>query len=425
MKQTIQIGTLSALNIGIAFLFQWYVLTQLGPGIETDALFAGMTLPQLVLAVISGSLMHVLVPLLAGEDEDRLRHDAWGFLLLIGGLFVLLAIILYVTATWWIPFTVPGFSEAGKVLTVELTRIQLIGMIFSAINGVQWATYHARQQFVWAEFTPILASTFSLLLLIWALPRFGVVAAAWISTMRIALQTLLLSPAMGRPVWPDLKSTSLQQAWARIKPLLLGTAFYKTESMVDSFLLSSASSGSLSLYYLAQQLYGAVSQVLNKAISAPLVPILGRLYKTGDMREFQKIYHRRLFALGVICIAGLLSFGFIGQWFLTFLIGHGNVTASNVGELWWVMICLGGMFAGGAMGQIVSSSFYSCGNTRSPILISLTTYTIYLPIKVMVYKYYAIQGIALLMSIYYLLDLLLLFSYKRIYLSKFLPRSLK
>ena len=72
MKQAIQLGTLSAANIGIAFLFQWYVLTQLGPGIETDALFAGMTLPQLVLTVISGSLMHVLVPLLAGEDQDRL-----------------------------------------------------------------------------------------------------------------------------------------------------------------------------------------------------------------------------------------------------------------------------------------------------------------------------------------------------------------
>ncbi|MEI7590320.1 MAG: lipid II flippase MurJ, partial [Deltaproteobacteria bacterium] len=247
MKQSIQLGTLSVVNIGIAFLFQWYVLTQLGPGMETDALFAGMTLPQLVLAVISGSLMHVLVPLLAGEDEDRLRHDAWGFLVLVGGLFGLLATILYVTAPWWIPITVPGFSDAGRTLTVDLTRIQLIGMVFTAINGVQWATYHARQQFVRAEFTPILASTFSLLLLIWALPRFGVVAAAWISTLRMALQTLLLAPGMGKPVCPNLKSVAIQQAWQRIKPLLLGTVYYKTDPLVDRFLLSTASSGSLSL----------------------------------------------------------------------------------------------------------------------------------------------------------------------------------
>jgi len=138
MKQTLQLGALSAANIGIAFLFQWYVITQLGPGLESDALFAGMTIPQLVLAVISGSLMHVLVPILAGESEDRLRHDAWSLLVLIGGLFGFLAVVLYATAPWWVPFTVPGFDETGKTLTVELTRIQLIGMVFTAINGVQW-----------------------------------------------------------------------------------------------------------------------------------------------------------------------------------------------------------------------------------------------------------------------------------------------
>jgi len=242
MKQTVQLGALSAANIGIAFLFQWYVITQLGPGIETDALFAGMTLPQLVLLVISGSLMHVLVPLLAGEEEDRLCHDAWGFLVLVGGLFSLLATILYMTAPWWVPLTVPGFGDAGQALTVELTRIQLIGMVFAAINGVQWAAYHARQQFVWAEFTPILASAFALLLLVWALPRFGVIAAAWISTLRMGLQTLLLAPGMGRPVRPDLKSVAIQKAWKRIKPLLLGTAYYKTDPLIDRFLLSTASS---------------------------------------------------------------------------------------------------------------------------------------------------------------------------------------
>ncbi|MGZ8163451.1 MAG: murein biosynthesis integral membrane protein MurJ, partial [Methylobacter sp.] len=364
MKQTVQLGTLSAANIGIAFLFQWYVLTQLGPGLESDALFAGMTIPQLVLAIISGSLMHVLVPILAGESVDRLRHDAWGLLVLVGGLFGLLAIVLYATAPWWVPISVPGFDEAGLALTVDLTRIQLIGMVFSATNGVQWAAYHARQQFMWAEFTPILASFFALLLLIWALPRFGVVSAAWISTLRMALQTLLLAPGMGRPVRPDLKSVTIQKAWQRIKPLLLGTTYYKTDPLVDRFLLSTASSGSLSLYYLAQQIYGAVSQVINKAIAAPVVPVLSKLHKAGDKNGFRQAYYRKLWQVGSIGVAGLLVLGLFGQTVLDLLVGHGNVGADHVKELWWIMIWLGGMFIGGAAGQICSSSFYACGDTK-------------------------------------------------------------
>jgi putative peptidoglycan lipid II flippase len=407
MKQTIQLGTLSAANIGIALVFQWYVLTQLGPGMETDALFAGMTLPQVVLAVISGSLMHVLVPLLAGEDENRLRHDAWGFLVLVGGLFSLLATILYIAAPWWVPITVPGFSDAGQAMTVDLTRIQLIGMVFTAINGVQWAAYHARQQFVWAEFTPILASAFALLLLIWALPRFGVIAAAWITTLRIALQTMLLAPGMGKPVWPDLRSPAISAAWQRIKPLLLGTAYYKTDPLVDRFLLSTASSGSLSLYYLAQQIYGAINQVINKAIAAPLVPLLSMLHKAGDRDGFRRAYHRKLLQTGAISLAGLLVLGLFGQTMLDLLIGYGNVSADNVKELWWIMLWLSGMFVGGVAGQICSSSFYACGDTITPTRMSMSTYTVYIPSKVAAFYFWGVIGLAIATSIYYIANLLL------------------
>lgn len=405
MKQAIQLGTLSAANIGIAFLFQWYVLTQLGPGTETDALFAGMTLPQLVLAVISGSLMHVLVPLLAGEDEDRLRHDAWGFLILVGGLFGVLATVLYLTAPWWIPLTVPGFDAAAKALTIELTRIQLIGMVFAAVNGVQWAAYHAKQQFVWAEFTPILVSAFALLLLIWALPRYGVVAAAWISTLRMGLQTLLLAPGMGRPVWPDLKSPAISAAWQRIKPLLLGTAYYKTDPLVDRFLLSAAGSGSLSLYYLAQQIYGAVNQVINKAIAAPLVPLLSKLHKAGDAEGFQQAYRRKLMQVGAISLVSLLVLGLFGQAMLVLLIGHGNVSADNVKELWWILIWLGGMFVGGLAGQICSNSFYACGDTITPTRMSMLSYTAYIPCKVASFYVWGLVGLATATSIYYMTNL--------------------
>lgn len=407
MKQAVQLGALSAVNIGISFLFQWYVLIQLGPGVETDALFAGMTIPQLVLAVISGSLMHVLVPLLAGESEERLRHDAWGFFTLIGGLFGVLAALLYAAAPWWVPLTVPGFDEAGQMLTIELTRIQLIGMVFAAVNGVQWAAYHARQRFLWAEFTPILASVFALLLLIWALPRFGVSAAAWIGVLRMGVQTLLLSPGMGIPVRPDLRGAAIQQAWQRIKPLLLGTAYYKTDPLVDRFLLSTASSGSLSLYYLAQQIYSAASQVLNKAIAVPLVPVLSMLHKAGDKSGFRRAYHRKLLQVAAISLAGLLVIGFFGQAILDLLVGHGNVSADNVADLWWIMIWLGGMFVGSAMGQISSSSFYALGDTTTPTRLGIYSYTFYIPAKLALFYYFGVFGLALVTSMFFILNLYL------------------
>lgn len=405
MSLAVKLGILSASTIVLAFASQWYVITRLGAGIETDALFAGMTIPQLALAVVSGSLTHVLVPLLAGEPAEEFRRETWGFMALIGGLFGLLAIVLYATAPWWVPLTVPGFTAAGLRLTVELTRIQLLGMVFTALTGVQWAAYHARQQFLWAEFTPFLTSVAGLAAIVWALPLFGVVSVAWIGTLRLVVQSLLLVRGLGRPVWPDLRRPALRQAWRRIKPLLLGTAFYKTDPAVDRFLLSSAGSGSLSLYNLGQQIYGAISQVLGKALTAPLVPVLSTLHKSGDNNGFRRAYSRKLAQVAAAGLAVLLVLVLAGRPLLQLVLGHGNLSSGEVRALWWIMIWLGGMFLGGIMGQVTSSTFYSLGDTTTPTRLGIISYTFYVPLKVGLYYCFGTAGLALSTSAFYAVNL--------------------
>src|SRR5882762_2625734 len=128
MKQTVTLAILAGTNILVTLLFQWYLITQLGVGIETDAFFAGMAVPQLILLVVSSSLTHVLVPLLATEDGGTFRQNAWGFFLGISGIFSMLAVGLCLTATYWVAWLVPGFSQPARALTVSLTRIQLASM---------------------------------------------------------------------------------------------------------------------------------------------------------------------------------------------------------------------------------------------------------------------------------------------------------
>ena len=375
---------------------------------ETDALFAGMTIPQLVTAVISGSLMQVLVPILSGKNASRLRLDAWSLLFLVGGLFGVVCILLCLTAQLWIPLTVPGFDEAGKMLTVDLARIQLIGMVFTAINGVQWAAYHARQEFLWAEFTPILASAFALLLLIWALPLFGVIAAAWISALRMGLQTLLLAPGMGKPVWPNWRSPAISVAWRRIKPLLLGTTYYMTDPVVDRFLLSTTSSGSLSLYYLAQQIYGAASEVISKAIATPLIPVLSKLHDVNDRDGFRHAYHQKLWQVAAFSLIGLLILGLFGQDLLSPLVRYGRLSNRNLELLWLMMLLMVGRFAIGNIGMIMTSMLYSLGDTKSPTEVGVVAYTLGIVIRIVMFYFAGVLGLAMGITIHYIIYLVLM-----------------
>jgi len=405
MKQTLTLACLAGGNILVTLLFQWYVITQLGVGIETDALFAGMAVPQLILMVVSSSLTHVLVPLLATDDESTFARNAWGFFLAISGIFTALAVVLFISASYWVPWLVPGFSSAGQSLTVTLTRIQLVGMIFTASTSVLWSVYHARQKFIWVELSSLLSSVTGLILLVRILPDSGVTGAAFLIVLRTGLQMVWLLPGLGRWVRPDWKSPAMRESWLRIRPLLIGTTYYRTDPLIDRFLASMAPPGGLSLLYIGQQIYGVANIVAEKAIATPMVPQLAILASAAKWPAFRKLYQRRLLAMGGLTLAGYVILLVAGERVLNLLIGHGGVTKDNVHLLWLIMVALVGVFIAGAMGVITSKTFYAMGDTRTPTRMSIVTYTLYIPAKILAFLHYGLMGLAVVTSAYLFLNL--------------------
>ena len=62
MKFTTTLASVAGLNILLAFGFNWYTMTTLGPGFETDALYAGLVVPNFMLAVFIGSFAGIGSP---------------------------------------------------------------------------------------------------------------------------------------------------------------------------------------------------------------------------------------------------------------------------------------------------------------------------------------------------------------------------
>ena len=407
MRLNLALGGLAAANLAVGLAIQWYVVTRLGVGVPTDALFAGMAVPQFVLEIVSGSLMHVLVPLLASEDSERFRRTVWALFLGIGALFSALAVLLAVTAPWWLHAMLPGFSPDALRLTVSLTRIQLIGMVSTAVLSVLWSAYHARRQFLWAEFTPILASGIAFALLVATLPRAGIAAAAWANVGRSVLAAALLLPGLGAWRRPDWRSPELALTWKRIRPLLLGTSYYKADPLVDRYLASMAPAGGLSILYIGRQIWGAVGQIANRAIASPMVPLLAARAKAGAWAEFRRGLNQRLIWAGALTGGGFALFLAVGQPVLRLLIGHGGVTAANVVDLWRIMVGLGGILVAGTMGQLTSAAFYSYGDTKTPTWLGILTFSIYVPAKIAAFFSFGLMGVAVATSAFLAVNLVL------------------
>jgi putative peptidoglycan lipid II flippase len=407
IKLSFTLAGLAICNAVLGILMPWYVVTRLGVGIESDSYFASGALPQLIFLVVSFSLAQVLVPLLATEDEETFRRDAWGFFIAVSALFSLLAVLLFVTAGYWVPLFVPGFSDKAKQLTVSLSRIQLLAMVGNASVAVLWSVYYARQKFVWAELSAILANVAALLFLIWTLPHYGIAAAAWAAVLNLGLKVGLLLPVLGRCQLPRWDSYAMREAWRRIQPFLLGQTYSRTDPLIDRFLTSMSIAGDLSLLYIGQQIYSAINLIIAKAISAPTMPRLALAAKSGDWPNFRRIYRYRLFSMAGLAVAASIVLLVFGEALLHLLIGHGGITAENVRMLWWIMLALTGLLLGGTAGQMTSAAFYAMGDTKTPTTLFVWTFTVYIPIKVLVFLHYGLIGLAIATSVHLLVNFVL------------------
>ena len=399
---------MSMINIASALAFQWVVLTMIGPGRETDALFAAMTLPQIFASVISASLANVLTPILAGETDEVQRRDCWTLLTLSGAGFLIVTVALELTSAWWTPLTVPGFTKAHQALTVHLARITVIGIVFTGMNAVQTALAFARHHYIRVDAIAAFANVIAVGTLILLLPAYGIEAAVWIGTGRLCLQTLLLLPGMGRASLPDFRQPIVGLAWRRLKPLLIGASYYKMDPLVDRFLLSALPAGSLSLLYLAQQLYNAACQVLVKAVGVPAITQLSILSKSDDDISFNIVLRRTFIIMSTLSITGVLFLVFFGQPILSMAIQFGRFGAKDSQTLWLLLVLTSGIFVAGSLGSLVSGAFYARGDTRTPTVLGSLSFTIAIGIKILMFWLYGLVGVAIAISFYYAMSLVML-----------------
>ncbi len=404
MKLAIHLAAISAVTLVIAFLTNLYVMTAIGPGFRTDAFFASGTIPQIVLAVLGGSLGHVLVPLLTVQRSQDFSQLAWTYFFLVLLVFAGLSTIFYLSAEFWIPIAVPGFSPEAEQLTIELVRIQLIGMIFTGVSAVLLAAYQARQRYVRPEVVPLITAVVALAALLWALPRHGIHAVAWITVIRSAANAVCLLPGLGSFSAPRFSTPEVVEAWRRLRPLIGGSAYYKLGPLVDRFLASMAPPGSLSLLHFAQQLFNIVGLIINKAITGPMVPLLSKHAESQRWSTYRWLYNKRLALILVFTSFAYLALLWVGEPVLTAFLGYGRFTPDDLEQLLYLLLALGGVLIGGGLGQVISPAFYAKGNTVTPTKVAIIGFTIGILLEVAGFFAFGVVGIAGGLSAYYLLN---------------------
>jgi putative peptidoglycan lipid II flippase len=404
VKRTLPLASVVFANLMVGVLIQLFVMRALGAGTQTDALFASLLLPQLVLLVTSGPLARVIVPLLSAiGDEDRLRRETWTLLHVAAGAASALALVLAATAPLWVPLLFPGLGAEARDLTVALTRIQLIGVAFSVAVTVLSAFHHAGGRFVRVEAAILVTAIAGFAVIVETLPVWGVAGVVWVSVGRLALQSAMLVPGLGAYRRPVVLGSTLPELRRRAAPLLAGALYYKNERLVDRLLSSMGPSGSLSILALGHQGYTVTAQILYRALTAQFVPQLTRQAE-ANVAGFRSTYRRALAAMLAVTTAGCLLFAGAGEPLLRLIFLSGRMTQADVHQLWLVMVALGGSVVAGGCGQIVAAAYYSRGDTWTPTKVGIAAFTLGIPLRALGFWMFGVVGIAVGGSLYHIVN---------------------
>lgn len=382
------------------------MLTALGAGSATDALFASLAIPVFVTGALAIPLSRVLVPFLSAGDREP--GTLWTVVAGSTLLFTALAAVTGGSAPLWIPWMLPGFDRETIALTVSLLRIQLPGLVLVGLATVLRAAHHARHRFVPAAVCSSVSAAAGLGVILLLLPRWGVASAAWSFTARNALECVLLLGPLAGGLVPRWSAGTARAVWRHARPVVAGASYERTEPLVDRLLSSLAPAGALSLFSLAEQIHGAASQVLNRSVSDPLVPSLSRMAAERRWADMRHAVVRRLRGAALLAGTGivlLLSGGVL----LDLLPGVGNLRPADLQLLWLMLALLGGWFLGDPAANLLFNTFYAMGDSVTPARLGVLSYTLGIGLKLAGFAAGGVAGLAAGTSAYYLLRALVLY----------------
>lgn len=375
-----------------------WCLTYAGPTGLTDALFAVLTAPALILAVFGIPMQNVLIPLLSGSRTDRAEPVLLRHVLTIA---ILVGCGLALAAPWWAAGLFPILAGEQPHLLVTLARIVAIHTTLSLVGNALVAVHHSHQRFEWVASVQALAAVASFVAVatVFTATAAGITAALWAMALRPGLEVLLLvrRSSICAPAGPDLR----RQFWQRLRPLMLGNSYYKSDILLDRYLTGMAAAGSLSLYTFALNLHGAVSQILVRSVAAPTLPALSRAHADNDVGAFSRILARTTRALSIVSI--LLVVLMLGGFpLVSGFLPEGTWSTEQRMDLWLVLGLSSGVMVGGVIGYVLASAFYARGDNTALTRLGCWSFTIAIPVKIGGFLIGGLPGLALAASLYYL-----------------------
>ena len=369
-----------------------------GAGLQYDAFLAAFRIPNLLRDLFAeGALSSAFVTTFSQVLETKGKQEAIRLSNRVATLTVLVIAGICLIGWWYAPAVVevlaPGFfAVPGKAeLTIELTRVMIPFLLLIALAAQAMGILNALNRFG----IPALASAFFNVGSIVGGLALGFMLGSTIGLTPIAgmaygtliggfLQLAVQWPSLRRAGFryrPMLSLTDpgVRQVVRLMGPAILGTAAVQINVFVNtnfaSSIIDSATgavlNGPVSWLSYAFRFMQFPIGVFGVAIATAVLPPLSRSTAHQDYDEFRQTLAHALGLVFLLCIPSAVGLAVLGQPIVALIFERGRFTAFDTAQTADALAAYSIGLAGYAAVKVLSPAFYSLGDARTPMLISL------------------------------------------------------
>lgn len=378
-KHIFGVGAMTGISRIFGFIRDMLIARVLGAGRLSDIFLAAFKLPNLFRDLLGeGALSAIFIPMYTTKNKDKNFAQnvfAWLVLVLLG---ITILFEIFMPLVIWI--LAPGFAdEPGKMqLTVTISRIMFVYVIFVCGAAFLSAILNALSRFLLAAFMPVLLN----IMLIGALLVSAFYASGTI--LYIMAGTVVASGVIQFGIlWHRIRSRhfglrlvvprwtpGVRDLFKRLGISVIGSGFYQITIIVGT-LVASFQSGAVSWLYYSDRIIQLPFAMIGLAVGTVLMSSISNALAEKNIRSVhiqQNSSMRRSLMLILPCVVGLLV---LAEPIIRYLFQYGAWTAASTHAVAMAIQIQVWVLPAMMISQIYSKTLYASQDVKTPVRTSM------------------------------------------------------
>ncbi|MFA4937482.1 MAG: murein biosynthesis integral membrane protein MurJ [Patescibacteria group bacterium] len=403
-KGAVIIGLFSICSRLLGLFRDRLLAANFGAGDTLDAYYAAFKIPDFVFNIlVLGGLASAFIPVFIELKNRKGMSEAWQVVNIIFNiLFIVLsvcAVVAIIFANDLVPLIAPGFNGEKLALTVQLTRIMMLAVIFFGISNVFSVVLNSFKRFLVYSLAPVLYNVGIIGGIIFLVPWLGLNGLAIGVLAGSVMHMLIQLPSVWQLGWRwslclQIFNQSVRKIVRLILPRTFGLAVHSFNQIVISIFASTLAGGSLAAFTLALNLQTFPINVFGVSLAIAAFPLFSEAWsnnKPENLIDHLSISIRKvLFFTIPISILFLL----LRAQIVRVVLGSGIFSWDDTIRTAQVFGLLALSLVAESLLPLVARAFYALQDTKTPVLVSTVSLVINIILSWLLIKPFGLTGLA-------------------------------